>query len=110
MTTGRQCGTITDNDETKVSKVGTIATAYIKHCVVYGRDANSGDSGGTMFVQVNDPEGYYAIVYGTHVHSDEGYVPTGGYGWYSPVDRGITQLEASHPPLQLHACIVASCP
>lgn len=109
-TTGKQCGTISDNDEAKISKVGGISSATIQHTVVYGRDADGGDSGGTMFVSVNDPEGSYVVLYGTHVHSDDGYVSSGGHGWYTPVDRGIAQMQSSHSPLQLHACTSSSCP
>lgn len=110
MTTKHQCGTIIDNDETRISEVAGIASANIQHTVVYGRDADGGDSGGTMFVRVEDPEGPYAVLYGTHVHSDDGYVPSGGQGWYSPIDRGIAQIQATHAPVTLRACLSSTCP
>jgi hypothetical protein len=109
-TTFLQCGFISDNDETKLSTVTGYGSMHIDHTVVYGRDANGGDSGGLMFVRVDEPGGpSYAVLYGTHVHSQDGYVTTGGVAWYSPVDRGITQLQSRHAPLTLNACITASC-
>lgn len=109
-TTNLQCGFITDNDETKVSEVQGVGSVNIEHTVVYGRDADGGDSGGTIFVRVEEPgEAPYVVLYGTHVHSQDGYVPSGGSGWYSPVDRGINQMRASYPPLALNACITATC-
>lgn len=109
-TTGKQCGTISDNDQAKISEVSGISSVTIQHTVVYGRDANGGDSGGPMFISVSDPVAPYVVLYGTHVHSDDGYVTTGGNGWYTPVDRGISQLQTTHSPLQLHACTASSCP
>lgn len=82
----------------------------IEPTVVYTRDANNGDSGGSIFVHVEEPgEPPLVVLYGTHVHSQDGYVGSGGLGWYSPFDRGITQIQATHAPVALTPCLTSTC-
>lgn len=109
-TTFLQCGTIRDNDETMISEVTGVEQHLIEHTVVYRRDALGGDSGGPIFVVVTPPaEPTQAVLYGTHVHSDNGAFSSTKEGWYSPIDRGIAQLQSRHAPLVLNACITGSC-
>jgi hypothetical protein len=104
-TTGKQCGTIIDNDDTQLSVVDGQGSKTIQHVVVYGRDAKGGDSGGSIYYV----SGTYAVLLGTHVHSQDGYVPSGGLAWYSPWDRGIYQIQSHFSGLTLQPCISSTC-
>lgn len=109
-TTGRQCGTIADNNEIKESAVTGYGSRTIQHTVVYNRDANGGDSGGPIFIEYTEPAvGTFAVLYGTHVHSQDGYVSSGGVAWYSPVDYGESQIEGRHTPFSIVPCTTSSC-
>lgn len=109
-TTLLQCGTIRDNDETMISDVSGVESHLIEHTVVYRRDALGGDSGGPIFVTVTPPgEPPEAVLYGTHVHSEGGAFSSTKEGWYSPIDRGIAQLQSRHEPLALSPCVTGSC-
>lgn len=109
-TTGRQCGTIRIRDDDRYSEVTGYAINLIEGVVVYSRDANGGDRGGPMFyTRINSSGSTYAVLLGTHVHSQDAYAPTGGLGWYSPWDRGISQLQSTFPTLRLTPCLTNSC-
>lgn len=108
-TGGPQCGTISNPDATKLSEVPGGPAYWIDHVIVYRRDASGGDSGGTIFYTTGTPATGWATLLGTHVHSDNGYVTTGGKGWYTPWDRGLGQLASNFPVIDLSPCISPTC-
>jgi hypothetical protein len=101
------CGTILDNDETKPSVVGS-SSVNILHTVVVSFDSIAGDSGGPVFVTVDEPgEGLHTYAYGTHVDSErpDG---VGKHGWYSPFDYAISALQTIHG-VSIVLCTTTSC-
>lgn len=108
-TTGLQCGTIKNNCINKYSEVQGHPPYLILCTITYRRDADEGDSGGSIFYKTLSGGSYYVTILGTHVHSQDDYAPTGGVGWYTPWDRGITELEDRFPALQLTPCFMTTC-
>jgi hypothetical protein len=112
VTTHYECGPIVNRDADKHSVVDAYGyhwDALVRGVVVYGRDADGGDSGAPMFYTRVGSNGTYAVLLGTHVHSQAGYVQDGGKGWYSPWDRGIVTLQTKRAPLQLTPCLSSTC-
>ena len=110
-TSGRQCGTILDNDETKKSEVSGQGYVWIDHTIVYSRDALGGDSGGPLFLTDQDTPTStpFAILLGTHIHStpNDADIDPNGSGWYSPQDRErnvISSLGAEIVPCTSTTC------
>ena len=108
-TGGPQCGSITEFDSIEISEVsGHPGCCLIENVKVYARDADGGDSGGPIYYTTGGSSPY-AVLLGTHVHSDPSYVPFGGHGWYSTWDQSFYQLEKSFPPLNLVVCTTSAC-
>jgi hypothetical protein len=116
-TTDIKCGIIQDNNENKYSTIynsdGSINERHlIEGTVVYKVDGLGGDSGGPVYVTTlpYPYDRYKATMYGTHVDSpfDDVFHSTWS-GWYSPIDRGIAQLEASFPGFDIAMCSSAAC-
>ncbi len=81
----------------------------IQGVVVTEVDGSGGDSGGPFFWEGNTPVGPVTYLVGTHVHSTEGDYTPSGKGWFSPIDRGINQLENRFDGLDLAPCVTALC-
>ncbi|OGO58664.1 MAG: hypothetical protein A2V85_15305 [Chloroflexi bacterium RBG_16_72_14] len=117
LTTEVICGIIVDIDDTRLSTVrrddnSIIESWHIDHTVVYRADALGGDSGGPVYVTTlpYPYSRYKATLYGTHVHSYESATwHADKNGWYSPIDRGIDNLEFHYPGVSLAPCVTATC-
>lgn len=102
-TTGLSCGTITVEDVTNDSCVGSTCRA-IDHTWEVNFDSTGGDSGGPIYSSRIDGT---KVALGTHVHSDPDGTP-GAHGWYTPIDWGqwaYNQLFG----ISYSICVTSSC-
>lgn len=76
-------------------------------------DSTGGDSGGPVWYYINQNPGLAVIAMGTHVHSENEKPgpyqdPQPWWGWYSPIDRGIYQMNNSWG-ISYSLCVTSNC-
>lgn len=109
ITSGHDCGLITDADDANLSEVAGWLDMNVLHTAVVNFDSLGGDSGGPVFFY---PGGgtccSQVTALGTHVHSEDG--AGANEGWFSPYSRGRAAYAALFPGGQTYnLCLTATC-
>lgn len=107
ITSYRDCGQIVMEDVARKSCINLTNCKWIDRTWEVNIDSQGGDSGGPIYFNTGSSP---YLVYGTHVHSDDGPYDPGpnGRGWYSPFNIGRDEYFGI-TGVYYNLCLTAAC-